>query len=714
MEFGEKLKELNLTAYEVDRFTKAFEDEKFREMLRDYTQEILDPENRKMYEEEIKILEQERGNTVEFIHPEPFRAIKTSVNGKQKCFINICASDKVGKPSSKWVVSENGRRGQCWSLPHSLHPGRQDTDPKGNKMMIYDVVFHPDTTRMASKNKSFLEMVDSIAIQGIQDTFKVTLDKKNTREMKTKYKGTPQPCVIRKAIPGFKAKESSDSPDPLAFPYPDEKRPSTQSKPTEAPSTTKNSTDSKPQSLLKTREPTKPNYTVKYRSLIDLQDFRCSRDSAQSPRPKEIVVTVDLPLLKSVKDTSLEVKEKQLLLETKKPAYRLELHLAYPVDEDKGEAKFNKQRGQLIVTLPVLPHNLPPDLFEGPAMANHKSPSCDESEEDKSEVEEEDKQKKREGEKREPELQKGAELKEERQTENPMRENGGENSEKEEDGVQEKGEEQIREEAISADEAKWKKGQEHVEEETVAEGHEGRKAQEDHKLKEEKQWVKQGNQNEDEKSSEGGRDRAAEDDDTLCEASALKRGPVADDKGLVTENQHILISAEQSHGAIREEDVNLASSLEEASKMKHSDIQEKTEKKKANAAGKAQVEQDAAFQNQTSSDEARKTAMDECDTSERVVKSKDTRPTRNMKTSSGGESAQWVTFCSEDVTVGSAKQEMDEDDLQTELISPVLQRNKPPPVLLREIDKDGNEIVISDHTSSAGFTFLNTLMYELD
>uniref|UniRef100_A0A3Q4HAA7 Protein kintoun n=1 Tax=Neolamprologus brichardi TaxID=32507 RepID=A0A3Q4HAA7_NEOBR len=562
MEFGEKLKELNLTAYEVDRFTKAFKDEKFREMLRDYTQEILDPENRKMYEEEIKILEQERGNTVEFIHPEPFRAIKTSVDGKQKCFINICASDKVGKPSSKWVVSENGRRGQCWSLPHSLHPGRQDTDPKGNKMMIYDVVFHPDTTRMASKNKSFLEMVDSIAIQGIQDTFKVTLDKKNTREMKTKYKGTPQPCVIRKAIPGFKAKESSDSPDPLA------------------PSTTKNSTDSKPQSLLKTREPTKPNYTVKYRSLIDLQDFRCSRDSAQSPRPKEIVVTVDLPLLKSVKDTSLEVKEKKLLLETKKPAYRLELHLAYPVDEDKGEAKFNKQRGQLIVTLPVLSHNL------------------------------------------EPELQKGAELKEERQTENAMQENGGENSEKEEDGVQEKGEEQIREEAIGADEAKWKKGQEYVEEETVAEGHKGRKAQEEHKLKEEKQWAKQSNQNEDEKSSEGGRDRAAEDDDTLCEASALKRGPVADDRGLVTENQHILISAEQSHGAIREEDVNLASSLEE--------------------------------------------------------------------------------------------QEMDEDDLQMEQISPVLQRNKPPPVLLREIDKDGNEIVISDHTSSAGFTFLNTLMYELD
>uniref|UniRef100_A0A3Q0T943 Protein kintoun n=1 Tax=Amphilophus citrinellus TaxID=61819 RepID=A0A3Q0T943_AMPCI len=530
MELGEKLKELNVTADEVKRFSEAFKDEKFRVMLRDYAREISDPENRRKYEEEIKILEQERGNTVEFIHPKPFRAIKTSVDGKQKCFINICASDKIGKPASEWVVSEDGRRGQCWSLPHSLHPGRQDTDPKGNKMMIYDVVFHPDTLHMASKNKSFLEMVDSTAIQGIQDAFKVTLDKKNVREMKTKYKGTPQPCIIRKPIPGFKAK---------------------------GPSTL---SDAKAQSLEKTRGPTKPHYTVKYRSCIDLQDFRCSRDSAQSPRPKEIVVTVDLPLLKSARDTSLEVKEKKLLLESKKPAYRLELPLAYPVDEDKGEAKFIKQKGQLIVTLPVLPHKF--DLFAGPAKEEGESESDGESQEDKN-------------------------------------------------------------------------------------------------------------------------------DDSQCD-TVKKRGISAEkensvvDEDLAADKRQVLISAEQCHGVTKKKVVNLASSLE--------------------------VELDAAIQNQTSSDKTQKAATtaaaEDCCFPERAVKSSEMPATGDVQTAS---------TCSEELTAKQEREETDEDDLPKEQISPILEDNrKPPPVILREIDEDGNEIVITDHSTSAGFTFQNTLMYELD
>ncbi|XP_019742743.1 protein kintoun [Hippocampus comes] len=346
MEIGEKLKELNMTADEMRRLTKAFKDEKFREMLNDYAQEIADPENRRIYEEEIAILEKERGNNIEFIHPKPFRALRTSVNSKQKCYINICANDKVGKPECKWGVSEDGRRGHCWSLPHNLHPGREDTDPKGNKIMIYDVIFHPDTLHIANKKAEFMQMVISTAIQGIQDAFKVTLDKNNVREMNTKYKGTPQPCVIRKPIPGYTAKPPEDH--PLSFPYPDEKK-------------TKTSPDPKPKSFKikneKSKLPTEPSYTMKYRSFIDLQDFRCSRDSGKSPRPKEIVITIDVPLLKSVADASLEVKEKSLLLESETPAYRLELPLSYPVDEERGEAKFSKQRRQLTVTLPVLPSN---------------------------------------------------------------------------------------------------------------------------------------------------------------------------------------------------------------------------------------------------------------------------------------------------------------------------------------------------------------------
>lgn len=362
MEAGDKLKELNMTEEEVDRLTKAFKDENFRKMLHDYAEEISDPENKKKYEEEIKMLEQERGNTIEFVHPTAFKALRTSVDGKQKCYVNICANDKVGKPTSSRGVSEGGCRGQYWSLPHNLHPGRQFTDNKGNKYTVYDVVFHPDTLHMARRNRRFMEMVDNTAVQAIQKSFNVTLDSNNLKEMKTKYKGTPQPCVIRKPIPGYKPKEPSNECDPLAFPYPDEKKPQHNA------SLTESIDAAQPIQIQPSKNtgPTQPKYTVKYRSYIDLQDFRYSRDSAQSPRPKEIVVTIDLPLLKSVKEANLEVEEKRLLLESEEPAYKLELPLAYSVDEEKGEAKFNKQKGQLTVTLPVLPSKETCPFAQGP------------------------------------------------------------------------------------------------------------------------------------------------------------------------------------------------------------------------------------------------------------------------------------------------------------------------------------------------------------
>lgn len=60
-------------------------------------------------------------------------------------------------------------------------------------------------------------------------------------------------------------------------------------------------------------------------------------------------------------------------------------------------------------------------------------------------------------------------------------------------------------------------------------------------------------------------------------------------------------------------------------------------------------------------------------------------------------------------------EEIDEDDLPTQqIIKNPEPDKKPPPVLLREIDQDGNEIVISDHSTSAGFIFQNSLLYELD
>lgn len=621
MEARDKLKELNLTPDEVERFTKAFKDEKFLEMLRDYAAEISDPDNKKIYEEEIKLLEQERGFSVDFIHPTPFRVIKTSVDGKQKCFINICGNDNAGKPASKIAVSEEGRRGQTWSLPHILHPGRQDTDPKGIKFMIYDVIFHPDTLHIASKNKRFMDMVVDTAIQGIQGSFKVMLDKNNVREMRTKYKGTPQPCVIRKPIPEYKANEPADQPDLLTGLYPDDRQP--QKMPKESPS--KNSSDVKPSTFQiqpeKTKEPTKPKYTVKYRSFIDLQDFRCSRDSAQSPRPKEIIITIDLPLLRSVRDTSLEVNEKSLLLESQSPAYRLALPLSFPVDEDKGEAKFNKQKGQLTVTLPVRPPNVACNVFVGPTTS--ESDPNSESEEEMNGVKEKGSYKDQEGMRREKMEQTAAEKRgaekscmEKCKTRSENGEEEKENEEKEEQGQKVDEKEKTGEEGEKCEQLE-KKNQESKEKEcglkaekssTIPESEENEKTE---KLKEQvnedvEQLTKQDKQDKDNEMSYNNKsnecDRSAESVDSCIagDSPVLKIGisevekPVAascrSKASFKTENQHISIYNEHSN-ILRENKENPSSRSESASEFKSSEIQMETEMAK-HVQGSAQVRQD--------------------------------------------------------------------------------------------------------------------------
>lgn len=87
---------------------------------------------------------------------------------------------------------------------------------------------------------------------------------------------------------------------------------------------------------------------------------------------------------------------------------------------------------------------------------------------------------------------------------------------------------------------------------------------------------------------------------------------------------------------------------------------------------------------------------------------------------SGGTPGKRVALSSEEGAAGSDEQQeetenMDEDDLPTEqTFHSAEHSSKPPPAVLREIDRDGNEIITSDHRTSAGFTFRNTLMFELD
>lgn len=359
--------ETQITREDLENFQDALKNKKFRDLLVDYCEEIRDPANQALYQKEMTQLEKERGYDVTFINPKGGYVIKTSVAGDRKAFINICSSDTVGKPAYK-VEMVDGKRGMNWQIPYSIIPPRDDFDHNKQRCVIYDVVFHPDTLRMAAVNKQFRDSVNKTAFDGLKQTYNIHLDNNNYRCTKTQYKGVSVPAVIRTEDPNFQPPVEDESeqlsPEMLEKLYPQhiysqkldhETTPKETTKPSRKVKTTSEEFKHSAQNGY-----TKPKYIIKQQKNIDFQDFTYNKDCKQySAIPSQIVVEVYLPLLSSTKDCTLDVEEKTLRLISEKPAkYKLDISLPYSVNDECGSAKFDKSKHMLIVTLPVIRKNL--------------------------------------------------------------------------------------------------------------------------------------------------------------------------------------------------------------------------------------------------------------------------------------------------------------------------------------------------------------------
>lgn len=204
---ADRFAELDITKEELNAIGAALKDKDFVELLNDYCNEVTDPENVKTYQNEMTILEKERGNDVTFINPEAGYVIKTSVEGNRKAYINICYNENVGQPSSEQGRLPNGEVGRNWQIPHMLSQPRDDfakNDKTATLCTVYDVIFHPYTLFLASKNVSFRDMVTQTSMDSVENKFGLNLDRKNVKYLKMKFKGSNvRPPVIRKPIENF-------------------------------------------------------------------------------------------------------------------------------------------------------------------------------------------------------------------------------------------------------------------------------------------------------------------------------------------------------------------------------------------------------------------------------------------------------------------------------------------------------------------------------
>ncbi|CAD1478386.1 unnamed protein product [Heterotrigona itama] len=356
--------DLDVTREELNNLTECLKKEEFRKMLIEYMEEVTDPKNVQVYQNEITQLEKKRGVDVTFISPRPSYVIKTSVNGDRKCFINVCTSEHV-EPSF-----EQGDRGQ-WSIPHMLTPPRDDLDKKNVRCKVFDVIFHPDTIFLFLKHAKLRKIINDTAMDGVENNFNVKLDRKNIKFPHIRYKGVCHPTVIRKPSKDPPEKELDIEPEiyqKLMASYDEsrqqqfkraEKVPAKCSPPTKYYNKkTKTLLDKDQADVTKFAT---PKFTIKYRTNVELEDFGSNRYAKMNATvPKALIVTVDLPLLKTATDASLDVQERLLCVKSTKPAkYLLKLPLPYRVDADRGNAKFDQKHKKLVVTLPVVEPTIP-------------------------------------------------------------------------------------------------------------------------------------------------------------------------------------------------------------------------------------------------------------------------------------------------------------------------------------------------------------------
>lgn len=320
-----RFRDLNLSTDEITRLERAFCDQTFKNLFGEYLHEIQDPENQKIFEKEIIELERQQGNEIKFLKPSPNYLLKTSVQGNTKAYINISSSIDVSKLTYE-TTEQSFTSDVKVSIPYALLPVQKVLCKQNESCFIYTVVFHSDTLKDAGFNAELKRVMEETAFSAIEKTFNVVLDRVNYKKSKKNFKGSLQMTIIRK----------------------------------------NNVVDEK-QGMFACSEMkqytlsancyhgyVEPVYKIKYRNEVDLQnstnDRYCKLDILI---PKEILIEIQLPLLKSINQMKLEVKSTNVILLSENAKYRLNLALPYEICEESGNAKFDSDSHVLTLVLPV-------------------------------------------------------------------------------------------------------------------------------------------------------------------------------------------------------------------------------------------------------------------------------------------------------------------------------------------------------------------------
>lgn len=288
----------------------------------------------------ISILLLDRGFVVKIMH----RKKRATSTEEVKTFLNIVHSEKVAKPS----VSNPDPGGSTWSIPYALGPLRMERDKSGNNLIAtFDCCFHPLSLRYAHARKEFLDLAINITTDAVENSFAMSGDEVKFVKGYTILRGVSYKCGTPKALMVNLSGEKMNKPHALSG-----------EDPRVVPVVATVAGNS---SIVETTDATGilvPKYKVVEQGVFDIADHTKS-SPAQSivpRRPKRIIVHVYLDKsTTTAANINLDVSERELKIQPDaRCRYDLAVKLPYPVNYQKGNARFDRKQSTLMVELPVV------------------------------------------------------------------------------------------------------------------------------------------------------------------------------------------------------------------------------------------------------------------------------------------------------------------------------------------------------------------------
>lgn len=362
-----------VSADEAAQLQRAFGDRDFRELLKEYVKELSDPASRREQEAYLSQLESqnETPGGKKLIRPAKGFVLKclhrkrrdSPATRPAKLFVNVVHSEEVAAPSAS---ERDG--GTSWSLPHALGPLRMEQDNRGRLVPTFDCCFHPNALRLAHGSEEFRSLAVGVAKDAVAGAFRQSGDDVDMVSGYSILKGVQykagddvKALLVPVAHSGLSRSAAGDCKtsdrNAAATVPPTEKDNVSQAtvEPWGGPAgdgARERTTEKKGEGGNEGGTVT-PKYTITERDSFDISDHRSP--PVNSRRSGQLVVRVELDGANSAADVTLDVSELVVRIEPAQKAevkYRLSLKLPYPVDPQRGRARFDRAKKVLSLDLP--------------------------------------------------------------------------------------------------------------------------------------------------------------------------------------------------------------------------------------------------------------------------------------------------------------------------------------------------------------------------